>query len=80
MPLINCEISATITWSKNCVIFFANAATEFSTTDTKLYVHIATLSTEDNIELLKQLESDFKRTIDRNKYQSKVTKQAKIDI
>ena len=31
-----------------------------------------TLSTEDNEELLKQLESDLKRTINLNKHQSKI--------
>ena len=33
------------------------------------------LSTEDNVKLLKQLESCFKRTINWNKYQSKLTQQ-----
>ena len=32
-------------------------------TDTKLYVPVVTLSTEDNVKLLKQLESGFNRTI-----------------
>ena len=40
---------------------------------TKTSVSIATLSTQDNVKLLKQLESDFKRKIDRNKYQPKVS-------
>ena len=32
-------------------------------TDTKLYVPVATLSTEDNIELLERLEYSFKEMI-----------------
>ena len=40
-------------------------------TDTKLYVPVATLSAQDNIKLLQQLESGFKRTINWNKYLSK---------
>ena len=40
-------------------------------TDTKLYVPVVTLSTEDNVKLLKQLESGFNRTINWNKYHSK---------
>ena len=42
-------------------------------TDTKLYVTVVTLSTNDNITLLDQLKSDFKRAINQNKYQSNVT-------
>ena len=53
MPLINCEISLTLTWSENCVISSPIGKTEFAITDTKLYVPVATLSTEDNIKLLK---------------------------
>ena len=48
---------------------------EFKITDTKLYFPIVTLSTQDNVKLLKQLESGFKRTVNWNKYQSKTTNQ-----
>ena len=48
MPLINCEIGLILTWSKNCVICSAIGRTEFAITDTKLYVHVVTLSTQDN--------------------------------
>ena len=37
--------------------------TEFAISDTKLYVPFVTSSTDDNIKLLKQLESGFKRII-----------------
>ena len=47
--------------------------TTFAITDTKLYVPVATVSTQDNAKLLQQLKSGFKRTINWNKYQSKVT-------
>ena len=70
MPLINCEISPILTWSKNCFSSSATGAKEFAITDTKLYVPVVTLSTEDNMKLLKQLESAFKRTINWNKYQA----------
>ena len=59
MSLINCKISLYFTWSKKCVISSAVGITEFKITDTKLYVPIVTLSTEDNAKLLKQLESDL---------------------
>ena len=49
----------------------------FTITDTKLYVPVVTLSTEDNVKLLKHLESGFKRTFNWNKYQSKITEQTR---
>ena len=54
--------------------------TAFTITDTRLYVQVVTLSTNDNAELLQQLKSGFKRTINWNKYQSKVTIQNKTNI
>ena len=43
----------------------------FAITDTKLYVPVLTLSTQDNAKLLQQLMSGFKRVINWNKYLSK---------
>ena len=74
MPLINCEINLILTWSANCVIVSTNVANQnarFGITDTKLYVPVATLSTQDNSELLQQLKSGFKKVISWNKYLSK---------
>ena len=48
-------------------------ATTFVITDTKLYVPVVTLSTQDNAKLHEQLKSCFKRTINWNKYQSKIS-------
>ena len=59
-----------LTWSENCVICKADTATASAITDTKLYVPIVTLSTQDNTKLLEQLKSGFKRTINWDKYQS----------
>ena len=65
MPLINCESNLILTWSPNCVISnaTANQATAFAITDTKVYVLVVTLSTNDNGKLLQQLKSRLKRTI-----------------
>ena len=41
-------------------------------TDTKLYAPVVTLSTQDNVKLLQQLKSGFKRKITWNKYQSSI--------
>ena len=56
MPLIDCEISLLLTWPTNCVISSATRKTELIVIDTKLYVAVVSLSNEDNIKLLKQLE------------------------
>ena len=47
----------------------------FKITDTKLYVPVVTLSTENDKKLLEQLRTGFKRTIKWNKYRSKMTNQ-----
>ena len=72
MPLINCEVNLILTWPKGCVIFSATGETKFTITETKLYVPVVTLSTQDNAKLLQQLKSGFKRTINWNKYESNI--------
>ena len=72
MPLINCDMVAIIlTWSSTCVITNSNGAGTFAIIDTKLYVPIVTLSTQENAKLFQQLKSGFKRVINWNKYLSK---------
>ena len=71
MPLINCEVNLILTWSSTCVIasvIAANQAATFTITDTKLYVPVVTLSTQENTKFLQQLKSSFKRVINWNKY------------
>ena len=71
MPLINCEVNLILTWSSTCVITNSNAAGTFALTDTKLYLPVVTLSTQENTQFLQQLKSGFKRVINWNKYLSK---------
>ena len=74
MPLINCEVNLILTWSSTCVIAAvgdANEAATFEITNTKLYVLVVTLSTQENTKFLQQLKSGFKRVINWNKYLSK---------
>ena len=77
MPLINYKINFILTLSANCFLSNANAnqATKFAIIDAKLYLLVVTLPTQDNAKLLQQLRSGFKRTINWNKYQSKITTQ-----
>ena len=49
----------------------------FKIIDTKLYVPVITLSTENDNKLLEQLKTRFKRTIKWNKYRSEMSKQTK---
>ena len=80
MLLISCEINLILNWSANCVIVptaVANQGATFAVTDTKLYVHVVTLPSQDNVKLLRQLKSGFKRTVNWNKYQPKATIQAR---
>ena len=90
MPLINCEVSLILTWYRECVItsmerrVITNTQRDpsptgatFKITDTKLYVPVVTLSTEDDKKLLEQSRTGFKRTIKWNKYRSEMTNQAK---
>ena len=84
MSLTNCEVSLTLTWSKNCVItdettqdadpnyipplleIRAPTGAIFEITNTKLYLPVVTLPTEDDNKLLEQLRAGFKRTIKTN--------------
>ena len=75
MLLVNCEFNLILTWSANCVISNSatNQATTFAITDTRLYVPVITLSTHNDAKILQQIKSSFKRTINWNKCQPKVT-------
>ena len=71
MPLINCKIHLELNWSKDCVMSTI-ADTTFKITNTKLYVPIVTLSSKDNVKLVKLLEEGFKRSAYQNEYQTKI--------
>ena len=51
MLLINCEVNLVLTWSKDYVITDSTGEGKFKITDTKLYVPVVTLSTQDNVKL-----------------------------
>ena len=57
MLLINYEINLDLNWSKNCIIVITDLADQVITlpiTDTKCYVPVVTLSTQDNAKVLGQ--------------------------
>ena len=59
MPLINCDVNLTLTWSDLCLLSNDAKAATFATTNKKLYVPVVTLSARDNAKLLQRLKSSF---------------------
>ena len=59
MLLINCENHLELNWSEDCVMSTI-ADTAFKITNAMLYVTIVTLSSKDNVKLIKLLEKDLK--------------------
>ena len=89
ISLISCEVSLELKWDKNCVITSLeqrgigggnrdNAPTgaTLAINDCKLCVPAVTLSKDDDIKLLTNLKSEFKREIIWNKYRSQMTTEA----
>ena len=68
MPLINCKTELSFRWYKNCILSSSGTAPTYTITDTKRYVPIVTLKTEENTKLSKLLSEGFKRPIYWNKY------------
>ena len=55
MPLINCELNLILNLSENCVMASTNNANQnvtFAITETKRYLPVANLSTQNNAILL----------------------------
>ena len=71
MSLINRKIHLELNWAKDCIMSTV-ADTTFRIINTKLYVLIVTLSSKDNVKLVKPLEEGFKRTVYWNEYQTKM--------
>ena len=68
MPLINCKVELSLKWNENCILSSAGTAATFTITDTKLYIPVVTLKTEDNAKLSELLSKGFKRSVYWNKY------------
>ena len=78
MLLINCKVELSLKWIENCALTTAEIGANgdatgavgatFKIIDTKLYVPVVTLSPEDNVKLVKQLNEGFKRLVYWNKY------------
>ena len=89
IPLISCEASLELKWDKNCEktsdqvgvnLDGGNTAAPtgaaFTINDCKLHVPVVTLSKDDEINLLTNLKSGFKREIKWNKYRSQMSAEA----
>ena len=89
MPLISCEVSLELKWNKNCIITSLErrqvgarprdnepTGASLEINKCKLHVLAVTLSKDDEIKLLTNLKSGFKREIIWNKYRSQMTTEA----
>ena len=92
IPLISCEVSLELKWTKNCVITSLerrqvdagppivrdNAPTgaTLAIDKYKLYIPVVTLFKDDEIKLLTNLKSGFKREIKWSKYRSQMSIEA----
>ena len=59
MPLINCGVNLILTWSSTCVLIATNIPNQnatFAITDTKRYIPVVTLSTQENTKFFQQLK------------------------
>ena len=63
MPLINCKVELSLSCNKNCILPNAANDSTFEMTDTKLYVPVVTLKTENNAKLSEILSKGFERSI-----------------
>ena len=70
MRLISQLINNILRCSSTCVTTNSTGAGRLAITDTKLYLPVITLSTQNNAKLLHHLKSSFKKTTNRSKYQS----------
>ena len=76
MPWRNCELTLNLDWSESCPICEADKVTTFAMTRARLYLLVVTILTQDNAKLLQQLNWGFKRTINWNKNQPKISTEA----
>lgn len=74
ITLIICETNLILMWSTNCFISTdINEAKAFAITNTKVYIPAVPLATQNNAKKpLQQLKSVFYRTINKNKFESKI--------
>ena len=73
--MVNCKTHLELNWNYNCVMYGADVnadgndrETTLNITSTKLYVPIVTLSIKDNVNLTKQLNGGFKKSVYWNGY------------
>ena len=74
MPLINCKVYLELNLIEDCILCSAGDSGKFAITDSKLLVPIGTLSTKDSVNLTKQLNEGFKRSVYWNSYETKPAK------
>ena len=72
MPLINCEINSFSTWSEDCILISGDIDNQVPKFEITLCSSCNFINPR-NVELLDKVKLGFKRTINWNKYPSKVS-------
>ena len=63
MPLKNCKVCLELNWIEDCILSSAGDAAKFEITDAQLHVPRVTLPTKHSVNLTKQLNKGFKRSV-----------------
>ena len=74
MPLIKCKIHLELNWIENHILSSDRDSEKCKIMDAKLHAPRVTLPTKDNVNLTKQLNDGFKRSVSWNNYQTILAK------
>ena len=74
MPLIKSKVYLELNWIEDCILSNVGNSAKFEIIDAKLHVPIVILSTKDSVNLTKQLNEGFKRSVYCNSYETKPAK------
>ena len=74
MPLINCKVHLELNCIEDFIFSSTGDSAKFEITDAKLHIPIVTLSTKNSVNLKKQLNECFKRSVYWKSYKTKPAK------
>ena len=74
MPLKNCKVCLELNWIEDCILSSAGDSAKFEITDAQLHVPRVTLPTKHSVNLTKQLNKWFKRSVYWNNCTTKLAK------
>ena len=77
MLLINCRVHLELNWIEDFIFSSTGDSAKLEITDAKLHIPIVTLSTKNRVNLKKQLNECFKRSVYWKSYKTKPAKYKK---